>query len=319
MACWFHAIFNHIQKGTLHMTSKIVWIAVAVSLLTAGGRGTSALADESPDEVALIATLEGDSDWLAKQEACRALRRVGTAKAVPALEELLVDEKLSHMARFALESMSCDEASAALRHALPKASGLPKVGIVISLGARSDTEATPLLAALLHEQDGDLASAAAGALGRIATTDAVKALLDVSNAVGESVRLAVAEGLLAAGQRMTREGRGDEAAPVYEALLDAAWPEYVRMGAFRGLAYAQPQQAPERLIGALKGDAPSFRDLAAETIAETGDEASTKVYAAALPNLPVAGQVALLRGLAGRADTTARPAVAAALDNADTN
>ncbi|MCK4959146.1 MAG: HEAT repeat domain-containing protein, partial [Planctomycetes bacterium] len=44
---------------------------------------------------------------------------------------------------------------------------------------------------------------------------------------------------------------------------------------------------------------------------------ATKYYAKALGDLPVGGQVALLRGLAGRGDRTARGAVAEALDISD--
>ncbi|MFO7973028.1 MAG: HEAT repeat domain-containing protein [Candidatus Hydrogenedentota bacterium] len=81
------------------------------------------------------------------------------------------------------------------------------------------------------------------------------------------------------------------------------------MGAFRGLAYARPNKAPELLIGALKGDDPMFRDLAAQIIAEADRIGATKVYARVLPSLPPGGQVALLRGLADRGDAAARPAV----------
>ena len=107
------------------------------------------------------------------------------------------------------------------------------------------------LVPLLNDPDIDVARAAARALGRIATPKASKALYDFLNTAPESLRPALAEALLAAGQRLVQDGRRDLAARIYEDLIATRWPMHVRMGAFHGLAYAQPDRAPTRLIDAL--------------------------------------------------------------------
>ena len=291
--------------------------AVCVAALLAGGHGLVASADDALDEASLIDVLESDAGWLEKQTACRGLRRVGTVESIPALAALLADEKLSHMARYALEPMPYPEADRALRDALATTTGVPKVGVVISIGARRDPQAVPLLVPLLRDASIDVARAAAGALGRIATPQAANALMDFRSAAPEAVRPALAEGLLTAGQRLAQDGKGELAAPIYQELLASSWPTYVRMGAFRGLAYAQPNLAPERMIEALGSDEPLFRDMAAQIIAETSGADATKLYADALPDLATDGQVALLRGLAERKDPTARAAVAQAVHSPD--
>ena len=113
--------------------------------------GRTALAEEAASEASLISVLEGDADWYEKQDACRTLRRIGTEKSIPALAALLGDERLSHMARYALEPMAMPEAGKALRDALEQTEGLPKTGVIISLGARRDQQAVSQLTPLLDD------------------------------------------------------------------------------------------------------------------------------------------------------------------------
>ncbi|MFO7974393.1 MAG: HEAT repeat domain-containing protein, partial [Candidatus Hydrogenedentota bacterium] len=202
-------------------------------------------------ETELIGILEGDTEWLLKQEACRRLRHIGTEASVPALAALLPDETLSHMARFALEPMPYPEVDKALREALEVTDGLTQAGVVISIGVRRDEKAVPLLIPLMKADHPEVGRTAAGALGRIATSEATQALREYRPEAPEATRTAVNEGLLAAAQRCTEAGKRQRAAALYEELLAADTPLEVRMGAFRGLAYARPNKAPELLIGAL--------------------------------------------------------------------
>ena len=270
------------------------------------------------DEAALIGVLQSDAAWAEKQAACRGLQRVGTETSIPILAALLTDETMSHMARYALEMMPYPAVDEALREALPKAAGMPKTGIVISMGVRRDAQAVPLLIPLLKDADLELVRAAAGALGRIATPGAIEALSAMHGASPEAVLPAVAEGLFSAAQRLCAQGKREEAVPIYEDLLGEDWPMSVRMGAYRGRAYVRPEQTSSLVLIAMLGHEPAvYRGIAAQIIAETTGEKETKFYAEALTRVPVEGQVALLRGLAGRGDRAARPGVAAALGSPD--
>lgn len=288
-----------------------------MAVLMAAFSGAPAMAEDTPDEAALIAILESDADWLAKQTACRALRQSGTAKAVPALAALLNDPELSNLARYALEPMDNPEAGKALRDALNTTEGLLKSGVIGSIGARQDSLAVPLLLPLLDAAELDVASAAAGALGRIATQEAAEKLLAAYPDADPALRPAIAEGLLAAGQYMMEGDRRQKAAALFQQIIDGDFAQHARLGAFYGLAFAQPKQAPQRLIDALAGDDPQFRGTAARVIAETAGEQRTREYADVLPKLPYAGQAALLNGLARRGDPVARPAVLDVLGSAD--
>ncbi|MBP8131498.1 MAG: HEAT repeat domain-containing protein, partial [Candidatus Hydrogenedentes bacterium] len=268
-------------------------------------------------EAALIQVLQSDAGWPEKQEACRMLRRTGTEACIPALAALLSDGRLSHMARYALEPMPYAAATQALREALPQLQGMPKAGVAASLGVMRDAAAVPLIVPLLSDPDLNVAKAAAGALGRIGAQEAVQALSEAAKTAPAPLQAAVLEGLLAAGERMVAAGEQHEAASLYQELAAGEYPAQVRMGAWRGRAYAQPDQTSAWVFAALLGEEDIFRGLAAQVVAETTGEEVTRFYAEGLSRLPAAGQVALLRGLADRGDAVARPAVVKAMESAD--
>ena len=141
----------------------------AAVILIAGARSFAQEAD-------LIAALKTGASHKEKADACRQLSRVGTKKSVPALAAMLGDEKLGHMARYALETIDDESAGRALREAAGKLKGRPLVGVIGSLGVRRDAKAVAALTGMLADSDADVARAAARALGNIATPDAVKAL-----------------------------------------------------------------------------------------------------------------------------------------------
>jgi len=294
-------------------TTYALLVVVCAALATA-----TAAAQETRSEPQLIAVLESDAGWEAKYQACEELRRVGTAESVPALAELLTDDKLSHMARFALEPMDNDAAGDALIDALPRTEGLLKIGVIHSLGAREETEAVPALTPLLAHDDLEIADAAAASLGRIGTRQAAEALLEHWEESDENDRrAAVEEALLAAAYSLVDKDRSKEAGTIFVALHENSTRSYVRMGAFRGKVAANAKEAPDIVIAALKGDNPAMRKLAAQLVAETSGEKATRAYAKALPDLEPETQAALLGALAKRGDAAAYDAVINAMDSAN--
>src|SRR5690606_16652011 len=114
-----------------------------------------------------------------------------------------------------------------------------------------------------------------------------------------------------------KDGRRDLALSVYRDMASSEWPDYVWMGAFRGIVATLPDGAPQPLLEALKSDDPAFRGLAAQLVGDPKVVADARAFVEALPELPAAGQAALIRGLADRGDAEARAAVLAATGNAD--
>ena len=124
----------------------------------------------------LLAALKGNISRDAHDYVCRKLAIVGTVTAVPTLAGLLGQQDHSHMARFALERINAPEAGQALRDALAQVSGILKIGVISSLGARRDAEAVAPLGGLLKDNDPAVARAAALSLGAIGNAESATLL-----------------------------------------------------------------------------------------------------------------------------------------------
>ena len=184
----------------------------------------------------LAAVLGTDASRAAKDFVCRKLSLIGSAESVPALAGLLADEKLSHMARYALERMPADEAVTAIRAALPKAKGRVKVGVINSLGVRRDAKSLAALVALLKDSDKEVVSAAAAALGSIGNADAAKALAALE--APEGLALALADAQLACAEQLLADGKKLPAMAIYKSLAGVDQPKHIRVAATRGLLAA---------------------------------------------------------------------------------
>ena len=69
------------------------------------------------------------------------MARIGNKDAVAPLAALLPDEKLSHMARYGLETIPSSAVDKALRDAAGKLQGRLLVGVIGSIGVRRDAKA----------------------------------------------------------------------------------------------------------------------------------------------------------------------------------
>jgi len=298
------------------MTGKLlIRTALAVAVLC-GAFANFASSQQAQSEDQLIATLKSNAGWQPKYEACIALRQIGTAKSVPALAKLLNDPKLGHMARYVLEPMNTPQAGKALRDGFKKTRGAQRLGVASSLGVRRDEKAISLLARGLKDKDQGVASACAGALGRIGTAKAAQALLKAQKKAPEAVRPAIDEGLLVAAEFLSKSGNSKLATEIGETLSGPNSPKNIQLAAFRSLAYADPKMTTQRVLKALGGDDPAMRDMAAQIVAETNGSEDTKAYCEGAGKLSSAGKAALIRGLGDRGDATALPVVMGASEAA---
>jgi len=193
-------------------------------------------------EKRLAEVLKSDAPHAAKDFVCRQLSLIGGAPCVPALARLLADDKLSHMARYALERIPDEAAVQALRDALPKSDGLRKAGILHSLGTRRDVPSVAAIAPLLADQDAQIAAAAARALGAIGSVEAAKALGDFQPKAPEALRIAVADACLASAEHLLADGKKSEAIAIYKSLGKLEQPKHVQVAARRGLLAAMGQK-----------------------------------------------------------------------------
>lgn len=184
-------------------------------------------------EARLVEILRSEVPIAAKDAVCRMLRSFGTATSVPALAARLGDERLSHMARYALERIPAPEAGQALRDALGKTSGRDKVGMITSLGVRAEAESVVTLQALLADPDGTIARSAALALGEHGTDEAAKVLLAGTHR--PEALPCVADALLACAGKLAASGEKVTAAMIYHRIAAGGFTEFAASAAKRGL------------------------------------------------------------------------------------
>jgi HEAT repeat protein len=267
-------------------------------------------------ETKWLAVLNSQATVQEKSAACRELARVATKKSVPALASLLGDEKLSHMARYALESIRDPSVDDALRDALGKVQGRPRLGVIGSLGARHDAKAVAPLAALLKGDDADAAQAAARALGNIGAPAAAKALQDALPGTSGTTQIALSEGLLRAAESLQAQKQTEPAKAIYDqlrALAGATAP--VRAAALRGAMLVRGKASVPLLHEAIQGSDKALTAAAIRAAMELPYPEITDALAAELPKASADRQDLLILSLADRGDSRVLPIVLQAAKN----
>ena len=206
----------------------VVWLAGGVTFGV-----QEAQAPSKGRESELLAVLKSSSSEKDKADACLELARIGTKDSVAPLAALLADEKLAHMARYALEPIPDRAVDDALRDALGKLKGRPLVGVIGSIGVRRDVKAVDLLSKRLKDPDADVVQAAARALGSLGTAAAVKSLEDALAGTPAVNQHAFYEGLFRCAEGLSARGQPTAALAIYDRLNQPHAPRQVRDGASR--------------------------------------------------------------------------------------
>ena len=273
---------------------------VLLTLTQAFGQEPTPLLTKSAAE--WVTVLQSGASQKEKADACRELAVIGGKDAVPALAALLPDALLSHMARYALETIPDPSASAALREALGKVKGRQLAGVLGSLGVRHDVEAIKPIAALLGDNDADVAQAAARALGKIGGVEAAGAIQNALGNTAEGNRLAFCEGLFRCAEGLQNAAKAADARAIFERLGDPKAPHQVRAGAFRGLVLLGGAKQADMIQQAVKGTDSVLCEAAARLAVELKDPQIGNALRGIVATLPEDRQVLVLAILGKRAE-----------------
>jgi HEAT repeat protein len=303
----------------LLQSRAFVWpaiLAVALAAVALAGQAGAAAPDskDSPAEKQrkLINVLKSNAAPGDKAIACKQLAIYGTKDAVPALAPLLADPDLASWARIALEAIPGPAPDAALREAMGHLRGKLLVGVINSIGVRRDAKAVSGLGKKLKDKDGNVASAAAVALGRIGGTDAA-ALLERSLVRGPaSTRPAVAEGCVLCAERFFAQGQSAQAIKLYDAVRQAAVPKQKVLEATRGAILARQLDGIPLLLEQLRSPDKAFFGIGLRTARELRGITVTEALVAELGKCSPERKPLLLLAVADRDDAAASAAVVAA-------
>ncbi|MCL5097351.1 MAG: HEAT repeat domain-containing protein, partial [Candidatus Omnitrophica bacterium] len=270
---------------------------LAIATLLAGatglfGQNPTPLIVQSEDK--LIAVLKSDASQKDKVDACRQLAVIGTRNAVPPLVALLGDEQLSHMARYALETIPDPSVDEALRNALVAFRGKPLIGVIGSIGVRRDTEAIPLLAEKLSDLDPVVVRTAAGSLGQIGTLSAAKALEEAWANTPAPRHLDFAEGMLRCAEALAAKGLRKDALAIYDCLRWAQAPHQVRAAGLRGAILASEDDGLALLRKSIRSHDFVLVDAAIRTAIEMPGSEVTQTLASELNKSTLSTDVQVL-------------------------
>lgn len=299
---------------------KTRFIMFAVALATMAGpvwgqTNAKQILAMSPAELIVIVE-RADAPVFDKAKACQRLAVVGGADAVPGIVALLAHESLNVYARTALENIDDPAAAAALREATARLQGRPLLGLINSIGQRRDAQAVTLLEGLLPHGDPAVASAAAGALGRIATPEAAVVLTE---ALGKDspAKNQIADASLACGEGLLEGGNEPAAVAMWERVSDADVPKHIKAAAIGARLRARGAAAKDLLVAQLRHEDRTYFNVglaAARTM--PGDEI-TAALASELETLSPERQSLLLRALGGRREPAPVPLILKACQSPD--
>ncbi len=252
-----------------------------------------------------------------KALACKHLATRGTKAAVPDLARLLADEQLSSWARIALEAIPDPAADEALRYATTTVQGKLLVGTINSIGVRRDPGAVELLASRLKDQDVEVASAAAVALGCIGNDAATNLLRKSLAGLSAPVSEAVAEGCILCAERLMLGGRASEATEIYDEVRRGKVSKPRKLEATRGAILARQSGGVPLLIEQLRSPDRAFYQIGLSTARELPGREVADALAAELANTSPDRAALLLYALADRRDAAVLPAVLNAAKSGD--
>jgi HEAT repeat protein len=300
------------QKGNSTMFKQNS-LTLTVGLLAtfaglAFGQEPTPLLVKTADE--LVAVLKSDAPLKDKTDACRQLSVIGNKDAVKPLIDLLGDEKLSHMARYALETIPGPEVDQAMLNEFYRLKGKQLIGLVGSFGVRRTADAIPFLAGKLQSPDPVLIDASARALGQIGTLPAAKALQDAWANLPAPRYLLLSEGLMRCAEALVAKGLRNDALAIYDCLRQAQASHQVRAGALRGAILTRHEEGLPLLRESLVSQDFLLVDAAIRTSLEMPGIEVTRTLAGVLndslsSNYPLSAnhQLMLVEALGKRGDS----------------
>ena len=265
----------------------------------------------------MAAMLGSDASDACKVFLCRQLAIIGSEDEVAALSLLLVEEKFSDMARYALERIGGENTLAALRGALTKTTGRIQIGIINSLGVLADQRAVPALVGLAKGGDVSAASAAVAALGKMGGSAAETSLKALSLSAGGKFQDEIYDAHLACADKLTAANQRSQALKIYNTVYSKSSSPDLRAMALRGRVAGAGDGATAVILEVLKGNDLAMQAVAVSLTSEIKGGKTTTAIAQMLPRLSPAVQVKLLVALGYRGDRAALPEVSKAANSAD--
>ncbi|MBN1766771.1 MAG: ThuA domain-containing protein [Sedimentisphaerales bacterium] len=242
--------------------------------------------DMKKAEKLLLEVLSSDMSPAAANFLCKQLGFIATGDSVDVLDKLISDKKTSESALFALERVEGESAGKVLRKELMNTKGQERIKIIHALGRRRDRKSVPLLNGLIHKSDTPTTTAAIEALGQIGDHQAARVLSEARDHVSVTLQPVLLQAYIQCAGRILDMEDAETARDIYMELYSPDNPEQIRVIAFKGLIKADPQNAVQHIVDALKTDNQPLQEAAVAMVKEIEDDEIVEAFSNGLPTLP---------------------------------
>ena len=179
--------------------------------------------------------LLSDATAASKQFVCVQLGLFGSEASAEVLGRLLVKDKTSDMARYALERIDGVGIDNVLLRGLGETRGNAQIGVVNSIGMRRMNSAVEALSILADADDKQLKTAVISALGQIASGDAAKSLESIMSKGHVKFRGMAQMSYLKCADKLAEDGKKKRAFEMYRKISGKSIYDPIRRAGFIGL------------------------------------------------------------------------------------
>jgi len=239
--------------------------------------------------------------------ACLHLTRTGTEEAVPALKELLGDERFSTVARTALVNIPGDAGVKALRESLKTLDGKNLVAVIQTLDLERDNFALSALMRLLetHAGNEEIADAVFTALSKKPTMEAVAHIITKQPHIPGNPSVQRVDAILNYANHLRQFGkeRDTREAILFFRGLSQEGSGPGQDAAMFHLIELDEEQGLSRLAALLQEETNISFNVPLRAVLELPSPDTGKTVLDNMHNLPVEKQAALIRNLGARKDS----------------
>ncbi len=237
--------------------------------------------------------LQTDATFASKQFVCRELREIATGNSIPVLVNLLQDEETTSIAKYALQNIISNKVDDRLIELLPNSSKNIQLAILDIFGSRKSKNAVSEISKLLNNNDVSISTAAASALGKIATLDCIKYFKPYLNYKNSQLRNTILDSYLSVADNLLRQNKKQDANKIYTDLYKQNLPFSIKQATLIGIINSANNKADE-ILKRINSEPDNLKAIAISKIRELPKDYSSEIFAKLLPTLNPANQIQLL-------------------------
>jgi HEAT repeat protein len=191
-----------------------------------------------------------------KDQICRRLRYIGSAKSAPVLIEMLNDSASFEISLYALEMIPGPAVDDLLYQEFLQRTGDQKVRLINIMGIRSIQKAIPGLEKLLYATDGNITSAVISALGRMPAEKSIAVLMPAIDKTSGDVQLRALNAVIQKAENLSDTNQSKS---IWLKIYQKNYPVTTRLAALRQILIIDPEMGTNIMIETISANNAQLR------------------------------------------------------------